>query len=119
MKNLKIATIATALTALIIALCGITMTATAETADTYTKTAVVTAWEQIGDTALKTITVTDEDGNEWDFFDDEEYWQIGDLAIVTLWDLHEAEESDEVIDVEKIDHLEWFALFNWLDKVYE
>ena len=116
MKNLKIATIATALTALIIALCGITMTASAETC---TKIAVVTAWEQIGDTALKEITVTDEDGNLWGFFDDEDYWQIGDLVVITLWDLEEIEEDAEVTDVEKIDHLEWHDLFNWLDKIYE
>ena len=118
MKNLKIATIATILTALIIALCGITMTATAENLDTYTVTAVVTAWETIGETTLTVVTVTDENGNLWDFFDDEEFYRVGDMVTVTLWKTGSHEEADEVMDVEKIDHLEWFDLFNWLDNVY-
>jgi len=116
MKNLKIATIATIMTALIIAICGITMTATAENLDTYTVTAVVTAWENIGDTTLTVVTVTDENGNMWDFFDDEEFYKIGDVVTVTMWKVEDDEEADEVLDVEKIDHLEWFDLFQWLTK---
>jgi flagellar basal body L-ring protein FlgH len=116
MKNLKIATIATIMTALIITLCGITMTATAENLDTYTVTAVVTAWENIGDTTLTVVTVTDENGNLWDFFDDEEFYKIGDVVTVTMWKVEDDEEADEVLDVEKIDHLEWFDLFQWLTK---
>ena len=116
MKNLKIATIATIMTALIIALCGITMTATAENLDTYTVTAVVTAWENIGETTLTVVTVTDENGNLWDFFDDEEFYKIGDVVTVTMWKVEDDEEADEVLDVEKIDHLEWSDLYQWLTK---
>lgn len=112
MKTLKIATIATAITLALIALCGI---ATAENADTYNLNAVVTAWEQIGDTALRVVTVTDENGNEWAFFDDEDYWKVGDVVILTMMDMSEEhDELDEVMDVERIGHLDWFGLLDWL-----
>ena len=114
MKTLKIATIATAITLALIALCGIA-TATAETADTYALTAVVTSWEKIGDTDLCIINCTTKDGNVWSFFDDEEYYRIGDVVVLTMWDVTAPEEEDEVIDVIRVDHLDTNALIWWLN----
>ena len=98
MKATKITIIATIATIIIIALCGIAM------ADTYTKTAVVTAMEKIDeDLPLWIITATDENGNMWDFFADEEeeHYHIGDLLMITMIDMSgENEEADEVADVE-------------------
>lgn len=98
MKTTKIAIIATITTIIIIALCGIAM------ADTYTKTAVVTAMEKIGeDLPLWIVTATDEEGNMWDFFADEEEetYHIGDLLNITMIDMSgENEEADEIADVE-------------------
>ena len=94
----KIAIIATIATIIIIALCGIAM------ADTYEKTAVVTAMEKIGeDLPLWIVTATDENGHMWDFFADEEeeHYHIGDLLTITMIDMSgENEEADEVADVE-------------------
>lgn len=99
MKTLKIATIATIITALLIALCGIA-TATAETTDTYRLTAVVTAWEQIGDSDLYVISVTDENGNVRDFLGEKEDAHIGNLYVLIMRDMsNEHEEDDEIVDV--------------------
>ena len=113
MKTLKIATIATIITTLLIALCGIA-TATAETADTYELTAVVTGWERIGDTDLRLIECTTEEGNVWSFFDDEEYWHVGDMVILTMWECTEAEEDDEVMDVVRIGTLTAVGMAHFL-----
>ena len=104
MKTLKIATIATIITTIIIALCGVA-TATAETADTYTMPAVVTAWKQIGDTNLYVVDCTTKDGNVWSFFADGYTYRIGDVVVLTMWKCTEAEEDDEILDVMRIDHL--------------
>ena len=113
MKTLKIATIATIITALIIALCGIA-TATAETS-TYKLTAVVTEWEQIGDTDLYVISVTDENGNVWDFLGEEEDAHIGNLYVLTMHDMsNEHEEDDEIITAELITRLAHEELMRFL-----
>jgi len=114
MKTLKIATIATIITALIIALCGIA-TATAETADTYRLTAVVTAWEQIGDSDLYVISVTDENGNVWDFLGEKEDAHIGNLYVLIMRDMsNEHEEDDEIVDVVFITCLGMTEMMNFL-----
>lgn len=111
MKTMKIITIATII---IIALCGIAM------ADTYTKTAVVTAMEKIGeDLPLWIVTATDEEGNLWDFFADEEeeHYHIGDLLTITMIDMSgENEEADEVADVEVIQTLTATATADFLTR---
>lgn len=101
MKTMKIATIATAITLVLIALCGIA------TANTYEMTAVVIAWEQIGDTDLYNVTVIDANGEQWAFFGEEEDAHIGNLYRITMLDMsNEHEEDDEIKDVELIDCLD-------------
>ena len=97
MKTTKIIIIATVATIIIIALCGI---ATAS-AENYTVTAVVTEWEQIGDTDLYNITVTDASDNVWGFMGEKEDAHIGNLYKLTITDLStEHEEDDEIADAE-------------------
>ena len=114
MKTTKIAIIATIATIIIIALCGIAM------ADAYTKIAVVTVMEKIGeDLPLWVVTATDENGQEWDFFADEEdeHYHIGDLLNLTMMDMSgEHDETDEVIDVEFINVLTPAQVADFLTK---
>jgi len=79
MKNLKIATIATVLTAVIIALCGITMTATAE--GIYPMTAKVIDVNYITDI----VTVENFTGFTFSFYGCED-WQIGDCCSLIMDD---------------------------------
>lgn len=113
-KTMKIAIIATIATVIIIALCGIAM------ADTYTKTAVVTAMEKVADELpLWLVTATDENGHMWDFFADEteEHYHIGDLLTITMIDMSgEHEESDEVADVVLIRTMTATETAEWLLK---
>ena len=104
------------LTAIALALIIALTISTACAFDYYTKTAIVTAWERIGDTALWVITVTDEDGNVWDFFDDEETYNVLDLVALRMIDhAEEHEESDEVDDVMLIERLEWHEALEWVN----
>lgn len=83
----------------LIALCGV-VTATAE--EFYKLSTVVVGWEMVGDSDLRIIDCMAEDGTIWSFYDDEAFWKVGDMAMLTMWVCTEAEEDDEVIDVEKI-----------------
>ena len=101
MKTTKIVTIATIITIIIIALCSVA-TANAEAGgrgEFYPRLAVVTAWEQIGDTDLYIIIVTDKDGNEWGFYGEKEDAHIGNIYNLLMWNMGEAEEADEIIEV--------------------
>ena len=95
MKTAKIAAIATAVTIVIIALCG---AATAETRpEYYPKLAVVVELEKVGE--LHVVTCQDMAGNRWEFFDDEGFWKVGDLANLLMWATGEIEEDDEIVEV--------------------
>jgi hypothetical protein len=83
----------------------------------YNVEGVVTAWEQIGDTSLCSVTVTDSNGNLWAFYDDEGFYRVGDLVILRMMDMV-GDEEDEVLDVLFIEHLDFIGTMNWLDSVY-
>ena len=85
--------------------------------DIYNVEGVVTAWEQIGDTSLCSVTVTDSTGNLWAFYDDEGFYRVGDLVILRMMDMV-GDEEDEVLDVLFIEHLDFIGTMNWLDYVY-
>jgi len=111
MKTMKIITI---VTILLIALCGM-VTTTAETADTYRLTAVVIAWEQIDDSDLYVISVTDESGNVWDFIGEKEDAHIGNLYVLIMHDIsHEYEEDDEIIDAVFVTCLGMTEMMNFM-----
>lgn len=77
-------------------------TATAEVGDRgefYPLLAVVTAYEQIGDTDMWVINVTDKDGRVWSFYGEEEDCHIGTMFNLLMWNMGEAEENDEIIEV--------------------
>jgi hypothetical protein len=101
MKTTKIVTIATAITIALIALCGIA-TANAEVGDRgefYPRLAVVTGYECIGDTDLWIIEVTDKNGQVWSFYGEEEDARIGNVFNLLMWNMGEAEEDDEIVEV--------------------
>lgn len=99
MKQTKVAIIATIVTIAIMLATACAMPAYAEQSDFYHLTTVVVGWERIGDTDLYVIDCMTQDGNVWSFYEDEEHWTIGDIAILYMWKCTEAEEDDEVIDV--------------------
>lgn len=116
-STIKTIIIATIITAVIMISTAFALPAVAEELpeDFYELNAIVIGWEQIGDTDLRVIDCLAEDGNIWSFYDDEEEWEIGDVAILLMWECTEAEEDDEVIDVIWVDYLEsdQMARFLW------
>lgn len=121
MKTLKIATIATIVTALIIALCGIA-TASAEVGDRgefYPRLAVVNAWEQIGNTDEYIITCTDKDGAEWCFYGEKEDACIGRIYNLLMWNMGEAEEDDEIVEVYYEGCMDMESLCDWLAGLWQ
>ena len=116
MKTTKIITIATAITLAIITLCGIA-TANAEVGDRgefYPRLAVVTAYEQIGDTDLWVITCMDKDGNLWDFYGEEEDAHVGNIFNLLMWNMGEREEDDEIVEVYYEGRMDNEALMAWM-----
>lgn len=115
MKTLKMTAIATIVTALIIAMCGCIMTASAEPADHgefYPLLTVVTDCHKL-DKGLWIITCEDQYGNEWEFFEDETPWRPGDLANLLMMRINNNVEDDEVIEVYYTGHLIGNSSLNW------
>ena len=117
MKNTKIITIATAITMAIIIACSFALPASAEVGDRgefYPRLAVVTAYERIGDTDLWVIDCTDKDGQVWSFYGEEEDAHIGIMFNLLMWNMGEAEEEDEIIEVYYEGQLDNTGLMAWL-----
>lgn len=114
---MKTITIATAITIAIILSCACIIPASAEVGDRgefYPLLAVVTAYEQIGDTDLWVIDVTDKDGRVWSFYGEEEDAKIGNIYNLLMWNLGEAEEDDEIVEVYYEGRMDNTALMAWL-----
>lgn len=101
MKTTKIAIIATIITIIIILSTAYAIPATAEAdrGEFYPKLAVVTSYEQLGDTDEWLITCTDRDGHEWSFYGEKEDAHIGIMFNLLMWNIGETEEEDEIIEV--------------------
>ena len=114
MKNtIKTIIIATIITVVIMISTAFALPASAERGF-YAKEAIVVEWEQIGETNLRVITVEDEEGNLWGFYDDEDFYKIGDVVILRMCDLFdEIEEDDEVTDVMLIERLDSDGMIDW------
>ena len=112
MKTFKTAMIATIITVALILTCGIAM-AHAES-DFYAKNALVTGFESLEDSGLWIITVVDENGEQWDFLDDESFYRVGDVVVLRMMDLsNEHDEADEICDVMFIKHLNTIEMMQW------
>ena len=101
MKTTKIITITTIITIIIIALCGVA-TANAEVGDRgefYPLLSVVTGYERIEDTDIWVINCTDHFGRVWSFYGEAEDAHIGYVYNLLMWNMGEAEEADEIIEV--------------------
>ena len=111
----KVITIATAITCAIIIACACALPASADSMDRgefYPRLAVVTSFEQVGD--LWIIDVTDKDGNIWSFYGEEEDARIGNIFNLLMWNMGEAEEADEVVEVYFEGRMNYKALWAWL-----
>ena len=114
MKTLKAAAIATIITVAIILATAIALPVSAERGF-YAKEALVIGWDRIGETDLRIITVEDEEGNLLDFFDDEDFYMIGDVVILRMADMSdECEEGDEITDVMLIERLDVEGMMDWM-----
>ena len=114
MKKVIIATIV--IIAIIIS-CSCMIPACAEVGDRgefYPRLAVVTGYEQIGDTDLWVIEVTDKDGEVWSFYGEVEDAHIGIMFNLLMWYLGEAEEEDEIVEVYYEGRLDNAGLMTWL-----
>ena len=114
MKNTKIVTIATIITIIIIALCGVATANAEDRGEFYPRLAVVTAWEQISDTDLWIIDCTDKDGKVWSFYGEEEDAEIGNIFNLLMWNIGEVEEEDEIVEVYYEGRMSEEALTEWL-----
>lgn len=117
MSNTKIVTIATAITIALLLTIATMMPAAAEVGDRgefYPRLAVVTSYERIGDSDLWVITCTDKDGEEWSFYGEREDAHIGNMFNLLMWNMGEAEEDDEIIEVYYEGRLDDHALTAWL-----
>lgn len=100
MKTTKITIIATIVTIIIILSCASLVNAEAEDwGEFYPKLAVVTGYEHIGETDKWIIYLTDRDGQIWSFYGEAEDAHIGILFNILMWNMNEAEEEDELIEV--------------------
>ena len=117
MKTNKIITTATAITIAIIIACSFAMPASAEVGDRgefYPRLTVVTAYEQVGDTDLWIIDCTDKDGQVWSFYGEEEDAHIGTMFNLLMWNMGEAEEDDEIIEVYYEGEMDIMQMVQWL-----
>ena len=109
MKEIKIIAIATIVTICLIVSCAFATAEAEDRGEFYPKLSIVTEIETIGE--LKLISCTDKDGMVWSFYDDENYWEMGDIANLLMWNLSENEEADEVVEVYKEGHTENYNTF--------
>lgn len=120
--TIKTIIIATIITAIIMISTAFAMPAVAEVGDRgefYPRLAVVTSYERIGDTDLYTITVTDKDGNEWGFYGEKEDAHIGNIYNLLMWNMNEAEEEDEIIEVYFEGRMDLDALRDWMTGAWQ
>ena len=64
------------------------------------------------------VEVVDKEGNIWGYFvfPDEDV-HIGDIVTLTIFRFSdEAEEDDEIVDVEHVDHLSTIEMIRWLTR---
>lgn len=97
-------------------------TATAEVGDRgefYPRLAVVTSYERVGDSDLWVITCTDKDGKEWEFFGEEEDAHIGNIFNLLMWNMGEAEEDDEIIEVYSEGRMDTATMVQWLSGAWQ
>ena len=114
MKTTKIAAIATIITIIVIALCGVATANAEDHGEFYPRLAVVTAFERLGDIDEWIIDCTDKDGNVWSFYGEKEDAHIGNIYNLLMWNMGEAEEDDEIIEVYYEGRMDNHALMAWL-----
>lgn len=118
MKTTKIITIATAITIALILTFAIMMPACAEVGDRgefYPRLTVVVGYERIGDTDMWIIDCMDKDGQVWSFYGEEEDAHIGIMFNLLMWNMGEAEEDDEIIEVYYEGRMDTMQMMKWME----
>lgn len=98
---------------------AVVLTATAEVGDRgefYPRLTVVTGYEHIEGRLedMWVIECTDKDGMVWCFYGEEEDAHIGTMFNLLMWNMHEAEEADEVIEVYYEGEMNPVEMAHWL-----
>ena len=78
---------------LAVMLCGVTAHA-----DYYPLLTVVVECEQAEEQNTNIVTCVDRYGNLWSFYDDEDFWTIGDLCNLLMFRPYGLYEEDMIID---------------------
>ena len=101
MKEVKIIAIAVIITIAILFSCAYAIPAHAEQdrGEFYPRLTVVIEKEQTEEPGWWVVICRDKDGNLWTFYDDEEEWNVGDIANFLMWNTSEHEEDDKIIEV--------------------
>lgn len=108
MKNFKAWMIALVVMVTVMVICSCAC-ADSEHGEFYPKLTVVFQIETVGSTQV--VYCEDSSRNQWAFFDDEEYYKVGDIVNLLMWNLGENEEQDELIEVYKEGHTDNYKSF--------
>lgn len=99
MKTLKICAIAAIITSVIILSCAVAMSAQAESGEFYPRLTIVMGKVAI-DNGLWVVSCHDKNGNIWEFFDDVDEWNRGDICNLLMWNMGEQEEEEDDVIIE-------------------
>ncbi len=107
--------IATIITITILTACACAVAEVGDRGEFYPRLTVVTSYERLGDTDEYIINCTDKDGMVWSFYGEEEDAHIGTLFNLLMWNMHEEEEQDEVIEVYYEGELSPVEMAHWMN----
>lgn len=108
--------IATIITITILTACAVAVAEVGDRGEFYPRLTVVTSYERLGDTDEYIINCTDKDGMVWSFYGEEEDAHIGTMFNLLMWNMHEEEEQDEVIEVYYEGTMNAVDMARWLTK---
>ncbi len=108
MKNFKAWIVALAVMVVVMIVSGYAC-ADNDRGEFYPKMAVVFQIEKIG--GLNVIYCEDKSQNQWSFFDDEDYYKVGDIVNFLMWNMGEREEEDELVEIYKEGHTDNYNSF--------
>ena len=111
MKNFKAWMISLAVMVVVMVICGCACAQAGELerGEFYPKLTVVFEIETIG--GLQVVHCEDNSQNQWSFFDDENYYKVGDIVNLLMWNMGEREENDEIVEAYKEGHTNNLEMF--------
>ena len=97
MKQFKISIIAMIVTIAVIILCGSACAHAENRPEFYPKLTVVFETETVGNSRI--VYCVDKTQNVWAFYDNDNEYEVGDIANLLMWAVGEDPEMDEIIEV--------------------